>query len=1158
MSVLNIEDWFSSVTLMRARDIVLRSKVVIELSPDEQDGFLSGQVQGSARKPYSVQVFLDDDGVYSFCSCPVGSSCKHGAALLITWLDSKKRAGGADGAHLRSERHQRLAKVIGADENAMSWVDELVRVLEPVEESLGPQNQHSNLRIIYELTCVRGEVGAATLGVRVWQAEKSDNGDFDEEWFYPMDEEYGYFTDAVHESDEIILDLMRVAIERRGWVAFVEGPGAVALQGTSGAYLLSQMIGTGRLYWKAERAVAIACGPDKHADVTWHTSDSGNALEQKNAATGKKRAISRRITSASTDSKIMSAGPGKTASTLSETGEPNKATIQITTTLHNDGRVYLADTQPLWYVDPQKHEAGVVRSDFTAAILNAATEAPSLPVEAAQPLSNVFAANAHITQLPLPTKPTIEFIKHPMVCRLRVYSADASAQVGTWTVQVLMCYGVHQFHVELNPISRVSCLTLDDGAEVEITRDHDKEYRQYQFFRRRVSGFEPAYAQDPERFSIADHQPLARDDTERFRAFERLFEAFDTLKREGFEILVEPPVSLQAERVSDFDFDIQPVDNGWFDLGLQLKHEGTSYNLLPLILNWLARGDRNTPLTIIAEDGRRLSVSPDMVRPVADTLLELYDDSKEQVAITRARALSLTRLSEELSEAGGSSEWHGDKSLLALAEKIERVSANQDTLLKAAKAPRTLKAELRPYQLTGMAWLNFLHEAELCGVLADDMGLGKTVQTLAHVLSLKQRRRLSGPVLVVAPTSVLHNWAREAARFAPSLRTRVWHGAERHDDPLTACDALLVVTSYALALRDQVLLAAHGFVLLVLDEAQTIKNPAAKVTQALKRMPISQRICLTGTPLENHLGELWSLFDFLMPGMLGPQKRFSQHFRTPIEKHGDAERQRRLNNAIAPFLLRRRKHAVAAELPPKTTVIRKIKLDADQARLYESIRVGMEKRVRQLLQERGVARSHIQMLDALLKLRQSCCHPQLVKLDSARKVKTSAKTEHVLGMIDELVAEGRKIILFSQFTQMLDILERELTARKIQYVKLTGKTRKREVAIDAFQSGQVPLFLISLKAGGTGLNLTAADTVIHYDPWWNPAVENQATDRAHRIGQDKPVFVYKLIAENTVEDKIVAMQARKQLLADATVERGDANPVKSLSSDDILALFAED
>ena len=1135
MSAFKIEEWFSSATLVRARDIVARGGAVTKLRAEDHSSFLSGLVQGSARKPYSVKVFLDDDEVYSFCSCPVGSRCKHGAALVLTWLAANVAASGSQSA--RSERHQRLTDLIGTDEKAISWVDNLVRALEPESEQQLSAAQKIDLQIIYELRHIPARDSTPTLGVRVMQSAQLAGGDFGQGQVYPMDEEFGYFTHAVHESDELILDLLRVAIERGGQTIDGEGEAAVSLQGSSGAYVLSQIIATGRAYWNDERELAITSGPDKRADVTWSSSEADQSL------------------SASKTSKSQKANRSKRSQSKSDN---SAATIKIATTLHHDGQVCLADTQPLWYVDPDQHKAGLVLSDFSAAILHAATEAPALPIAVAQPLSNVFAANAHITQLPLPAEPSIEFIKHPMVCRIRVYSADDTAQVSQWTVQVLMCYGVHQFHVELIPKNAVSCLVREDGVEVEVTRDHDKEYRQYQFFRRRVSGFEPAYAQDPKRFTIADHQPLARNDTERFRSFERLFEAFETLKSEGFEIIIEPPVSLQAESVTDFDFDIQPVDNGWFDLGLQLKHEGTSYNLLPLILNWLAQGNRNTPLTIIADDGRRLSVPPEMVRPVADILMELYDDSTEQLPVSRGRALSLTKLSEELSEAGASTEWHGDKTLLALADKIERVSINQDSLLKAAKAPRTLKAELRPYQLTGMAWLNFLHEAELCGVLADDMGLGKTVQTLAHVLSLKQRRRLKGPVLVVAPTSVLHNWAREAQRFAPSLNTRVWHGAERHAEPLTECDALLVVTSYSLALRDQALLAAHGFVLLVLDEAQIIKNPAAKVTQALKRMPIAQRICLTGTPLENHLGELWSLFDFLMPGMLGVQKRFSQHFRTPIEKHGDADRQRRLNNAIAPFLLRRRKNAVASELPPKTTVVVKIKLDTDQARLYETIRVGMEKRVRQLLQERGVARSHIQMLDALLKLRQSCCHPQLVKLDSARKVKTSAKTEHVLGMIEELVAEGRKIILFSQFTQMLDILERELGKRRIKFVKLTGKTRKREEAIDAFQRGDVPLFLISLKAGGTGLNLTAADTVIHYDPWWNPAVENQATDRAHRIGQDKPVFVYKLIAENTVEDKIVAMQARKQMLADATVERGDANPVSALSSSDILALFAEE
>jgi SNF2 family DNA or RNA helicase len=259
---------------------------------------------------------------------------------------------------------------------------------------------------------------------------------------------------------------------------------------------------------------------------------------------------------------------------------------------------------------------------------------------------------------------------------------------------------------------------------------------------------------------------------------------------------------------------------------------------------------------------------------------------------------------------------------------------------------------------------------------------------------------------------------------------------------------------------------------------------------------------------------------------------------------------------IRPFLLRRRKEQVASDLPPKTEIVREVVLEGSQARLYESIRVTMEQRVRQLLASRGLARSHIEMLDALLKLRQTCCHPKLVKLDSARGIEESAKTELLIEMLTELISEGKKILLFSQFTEMLGLIESEVMKAGISYVKLTGRTRKRDEVIDAFQHGEVPLFLISLKAGGTGLNLTAADTVIHYDPWWNPAVENQASDRAHRIGQTKPVFIYKLVASNTVEEKIMKMQQVKKMLADQTLNQGENQPLTKLSTDEVISLFS--
>ena len=308
--------------------------------------------------------------------------------------------------------------------------------------------------------------------------------------------------------------------------------------------------------------------------------------------------------------------------------------------------------------------------------------------------------------------------------------------------------------------------------------------------------------------------------------------------------------------------------------------------------------------------------------------------------------------------------------------------------------------------------------------------------------------------------------------------------------------------------------------------------------------------------MENHLGELWALFDFLMPGFLGENKQFTRRFRSPIEKHGDTEQGQRLARRVAPFMLRRSKSEVIKELPAKTEILRSVALDGAQAALYESIRLSMEKKVRDAIAQKGLARSHITILDALLKLRQTCCDPQLLSLPQAKKVKTSAKLEMLMEMLPEMLEEGRRILIFSQFTKMLSIIEKCLNDSGITYTKLTGQTRKRDEVIETFRQGNVNIFLISLKAGGVGLNLTEADTVIHYDPWWNPAVEKQATDRAHRIGQNKAVFVYKLITENTLEEKIMAMQARKQALADGIYKDGAQGIDVKLNADDLQELFA--
>ena len=449
-----------------------------------------------------------------------------------------------------------------------------------------------------------------------------------------------------------------------------------------------------------------------------------------------------------------------------------------------------------------------------------------------------------------------------------------------------------------------------------------------------------------------------------------------------------------------------------------------------------------------------------------------------------------------------------------------------------SEVPSGLRATLRSYQLEGFQWMQFLANHDLHGILADDMGLGKTMQALTHILAEKEKGN-SLPNLIIAPTSVVENWQREAAQFAPSLKVIILQGHDRRQrfHELPHCD--IAMTSYALLHRDLELYTQQPFHLLILDEAQHIKNPDAQVSRAVRQLKSRQRLCLSGTPIENHLGELWSLFDFLMPQLLGTAESFKETFRNPIEKNGNQARADALAQKVGALILRRTKDQVATELPPKTIIPHLIELGNTEKDLYETVRSTMDKHVRQALTQKG-QQAQMVFLSALLKLRQICCHPILVnsKLQTPNtKIETAAKFDYLIDLLTTLKQENRKVLLFSQFTSMLDLIEQYLIDQNTSYLKLTGATKNRHDLVDIFQQGNTDVFLISLKAGGTGLTLTAADTVIHYDPWWNPAAENQATDRAYRIGQDKPVFVHKLICKGTVEQRIQQMQDKKHTIA---------------------------
>ncbi len=591
------------------------------------------------------------------------------------------------------------------------------------------------------------------------------------------------------------------------------------------------------------------------------------------------------------------------------------------------------------------------------------------------------------------------------------------------------------------------------------------------------------------------------------------------------------------------------------ELGIDV--DGERINLLPTLREGLRDGrfnelpsaaDAIVALTLPGE--RRLPIAAGRLRFILDTLNELGETGaidQRRLQLPRSRAAVLIELETEL--AAGKRMWPGAGAVRELADRLARFSG-----MVATPVPVALHAALRPYQVEGLSWLRFLGESGLSGILADDMGLGKTVQVLAYLVGEQEAGRADRPTLVVCPKSVLPNWAAETARFAPSLRQLVHAGPERGKRRSRFADVDLVLTTYPVLARDVDALVAQPWFLVVLDESQMVKNPATLAARAARKLEARQRVCLTGTPLENHLGELWAQFDFLLPGLLGSKADFARNFRKPIEKGRDRDTRERLRRRIRPFLLRRTKDQVVADLPQKTEVTRTIAMDGRQRDLYETMRASYAEEIRGYIAAQSFERNRMRVLEGLMRLRQVCCDPRLIALERG-KAAPSAKLDYLMDMLHELIAAGRRILVFSQFTSMLELIEAELHAERIRYVKLTGQTEDRAMPVQRFQRGEVPLFLISLRAGGFGLNLTRADTVIHYDPWWNPAVESQATDRAHRIGQDKPVFVYRLIAGDSVEERILALQARKRELADALFDESGQSLASMLTADDWLALL---
>jgi len=610
-------------------------------------------------------------------------------------------------------------------------------------------------------------------------------------------------------------------------------------------------------------------------------------------------------------------------------------------------------------------------------------------------------------------------------------------------------------------------------------------------------------------------------------------------EQENVEVLWDstsekPPKMLGSLSGKNVRVDITSKRN-WFGISGQCDFGSHTMPLDELLQNLSSSTDSMRGDFMRIGDGQWARVS-ESLRERLTRLKDATNIDRKTITLDATSAPAIRDLIDGDIEVKATKNWH-----LCLA-RLER-SENLDPAL-----PAGLNAELRDYQIEGFKWLRKLAEWGVGGVLADDMGLGKTLQMLAVLLD----RASEGPALVIAPTSVGFNWVREAQRFAPDLKVHLYRETDRVEFLSNVGPGDLVVCSYGLALRDESALAKVEWGTVVMDEAQAVKNSRSKTSQAIANLNAKWTVALTGTPIENHLGELWSLFHLVSPGVFGGWENFRKRYATPIEKHADADARSLLANRIKPFMLRRTKSQVLTELPPRTEMNMYVDLSAEERDQYDRIRLSAIGEIDSIASLPNIQDQRFKLLALLTRLRQFACHPGIV---NKKWTGSSAKLDHLCQTLNDLKEEGHRALVFSQFTEHLSLIRQAFEAQGISYEYLDGSTpaAARQKRVDDFQNGTANAFLISLKAGGTGLNLTAADYVIHMDPWWNPAVEDQATDRAHRFGQDKPVMVYRIIARGTIEEEILSLHDSKRDLVAGVLEGTSA--AASLSTTDMLAMI---
>ena len=1122
-TLIDIEANFNEPDLARGRQYWRRGAVQ-QLEIRNHGFLLTGKVRGTASWSYDVTVTIASEyrhitgepslrEIESDCSCPVGMMCKHGVALCLQALmDDEGEIDAAESPVYVSDepvRKQRAAPV----EPWETWWSDLAYSGALIAATHGKPKEC--IAYILEIREDRSRTNAKCLRIRAVIARLMKTGEYKSTRDISPAQIARSQARYVTPNDALIARLLQDDSQYH-YSGFSSPPASAEILDL----VMRCVLESERCFFQTCEGTPLALGKPRRGKLGWRTADISEA---------------------------------QIPTILSEDESPHL--------------VILPSARP-WYVDTATQQAGRFDFDAPLVLVRKFLAGPRIHSSAVTKIAEKIAAAQSVAGIILPPRTRIvetRPLAPPTPClRLATYDTNRGHDIAAL---------VHFDYDGLvaDPTTPETLHKEMDNRTIHIPRDRRSE-NHYLATLLQHSGLVTnglvSRPQDVPANRLACTFPNRVN--ARVQWLDFIHRVVPELHAMGWRVAIDADLAdafrtVATEEEDFWEAEVREQEGKaawWFSLDLGIMVEGQRVSLLPLLVQALQRLQEPTTaaierlafygkLYVDLPDGRALALPFERVRDILTTLVELHDqplnpDGTMTLALDLAAALSRI-------DAATKMRWLGGERLRMLVDRLKTFSGLTDVA-----PPRGLAATLRPYQRAGLNWLQFLRDYQLGGILADDMGLGKTVQTLAHLLTEQEAGRLNDPSLVICPTSLIPNWQDEAQKFTPSLRVLSLHGKERATRFGQIGNADLVLTTYPLLTRDAEILLATEWYMVVLDEAQAIKNPAAKVTQLACEIKAKHRLCLTGTPIENHLGEAWSQFAFLMPGMLGTHKDFAKRFRTPIEKMQDTGRQLVLARRLKPFILRRNKNEVAKELPPKTEIIHYVEFNGQQRDLYETLRLIMHEKVQQAVLEKGFNRSRIIILDALLKLRQVCCDPRLVRLRLSRvkKVTHSAKLESLMELLPEMIEEGRKILLFSQFTSMLDLIKPRLEMAGIAFVEICGDTEDRRTPVARFQNGDVPLFLISLKAGGTGLNLTAADVVIHYDPWWNPAVENQATDRAHRIGQDKPVFVYKFIARGTVEERILELQNRKRALASALLEeRPDATA--AFEANDLDFLFRE-